>query len=228
MPLKAKFFIAVTAACGAAVLGTALLHWHSNDLLKFGCYLLIAVLAATMKVQLPGVEGTMSVHFLFVLLGILELSLPETLVIGCTAALVQSVWKAKHPEWVKVVFNVLSMTANAIVLSFFAYQLLAKPLGNSMPLLLVAAACAYFLSNTIPVAIVIALSEQRPLRTIWGETYFWSFPYYLVGAAFAGLMITTSRLAGWQTSFLVMPLMALVYVSYRLHVKKAVLCPSTS
>lgn len=199
------------------MLGTALLHWHSNDLLKFGCYLLIAVLAATMKVQLPGVEGTMSVHFLFVLLGILELSLPETLVIGCTAALVQSVWKAKHPEWVKVVFNVLSMTANAIVLSFFAYQLLAKPLGNSMPLLLVAAACAYFLSNTIPVAIVIALSEQRPLRTIWGETYFWSFPYYLVGAAVVGFVSFSNRHVGWQSTLLVLPVMYWIYRSYHLY-----------
>ena len=36
----------------------------------------------------------MSVNFLFILLGVLELSLPETLVIGCTATLVQSVWQA--------------------------------------------------------------------------------------------------------------------------------------
>ncbi len=56
----------------------------------------------------------MSVHFLFVLLGILELSLPETLVIGCTAALCQSVWKPQHqPQLANVVFNVLSMTSNA-------------------------------------------------------------------------------------------------------------------
>jgi hypothetical protein len=89
MPIRAKLFIALTAMAGAAALGAELLHWQSNDLLKFGCYLLIAVLASTMKVQLPGIEGTMSVHFLFVLLGILELSLPETLVIGCVAALVQ-------------------------------------------------------------------------------------------------------------------------------------------
>ena len=35
--------------------------------------------------QLPGIDGTMSVNFLFILLGVMELSLPETLVIGCTA-----------------------------------------------------------------------------------------------------------------------------------------------
>ena len=86
----------VTASIGVAVLAEAFLHWHSNDLLKFVCYLYIAVLASTLKVNFPGMESTMSVHFLFVLLGVLELSFAETLAIGCAAALVQSVWKTRH------------------------------------------------------------------------------------------------------------------------------------
>jgi hypothetical protein len=90
MPLRAKIFIAFTALAGTVAVETAVLSLHPNDLLKFCFYLLIAVLASTMKVGLPGIEGTMSVHFLFVLLGILELSLPETLAIGCLAALVPS------------------------------------------------------------------------------------------------------------------------------------------
>ena len=217
LPIRAKAFIAVTGATGGAVLATALLHWHSDDLLKFGCYLLIAVLAATMKVRLPGIEGSMSVHFLFVLLGILELSLPETLVIGCVAALVQSLWKPVYaPAPVQVVFN-LSMTSNAVCLTYFAYHLSAGPLKNSMPLLLVVAACGYFLSNTVPVAIVISLSEQRSLRTIWRETYFWSFPYYLIGAAVVGFVSFSNRYAGWQSTLLVLPVMYWIYRSYHLY-----------
>src|SRR5215470_14970198 len=112
MPIRAKLYITVTAGVGVAIFVMALLHWHSDDLLRFACYLFIAALASTMKVSLPGIEGTMSVHFLFVLLGILELSLPETLIIGCAAALLQSLWKPKRqPEFPKVVFNVLGMTA---------------------------------------------------------------------------------------------------------------------
>ena len=200
------------------MLAMALPHWHSDDLLKFACYLLIAVLASTMKVRLPGIEGTMSVHFLFVLLGILELSLPETLVIGCAAALVQSVWRPKNPpEPVKVVFNVLSMTANAICLTYVAYHLWAGFLRNSMPLLLVLAACAYFLSNTVPVSIVISLTEERSLRRIWAETYFWSFPYYLVGAALVGFVNFANRYVGWQSSLLILPVMYWIYRSYHLY-----------
>ncbi len=218
MPIRAKAFVSVTALLGAFVLTTAVWHWQSDDSLRFACYLLIAILASTMKVVLPGIEGTMSVHFLFVLLGILELSLPETLVIGCTAALIQSLWKPRRPpEPAKVAFNVLSMTANAICLTYFAYHLAAGPLRHSLPLMLGAAACAYFLSNTLPVSLAIALTEGKSLKSVWAETYFWSFPYYLIGASLVGFIGFLNRLVGWQTSLLVLPLIYWIYRSYRLY-----------
>ena len=89
-----------------------------------------------MKVQLPGIDGTMSVNFLFILLGVMELSLPETLVIGCTATLVQSVWQArKRLDPIKVVFNVFGMMANATAFCYATYHWLAARLGDSKPLL---------------------------------------------------------------------------------------------
>jgi diguanylate cyclase (GGDEF)-like protein/putative nucleotidyltransferase with HDIG domain len=218
MPIRATAFVAITAASGAVLLGTACLHWHSNDLLKFVCYLSIAVLASTMKVRLPGMESTMSVHFLFVLMGVMELSLAETLVIGCTSALVQSLWKTKQrPEAIKVIFNVLSNTSNAICLTYLAYHFAAGPLNNSGPLLLLVAGCAYFLSNTVPVSIVIALSEGISLRKMWAETYFWSLPYYLVGAALVGFVSFSNRYIGWQSALLFVPIMYWIYRSYQLY-----------
>ena len=218
MPIRARIFIVVTAATGAAAIGAACMHWHSNDLLKFACYLAIAVLASTMKVKLPGMDSTMSVHFLFVLLGVLELSLAETLVVGCTAALVQSVWKNKRrSEPVKVVFNVLSNTSNAICLTYLAYHLLSGLLKNSLPLLLLVTACTYFLTNTVPVSIVIALCERRPLRGMWSETYFWSLPYYLLGAAVVGVVSFCDRYVGWQNALLILPVMYGIFRSYQLY-----------
>ena len=217
MPLRAKIYIVATVALGAAVLAYAILHGHSNDLVKFLCYLLIAILASTMKVRLPGIEGTMSVHFLFVLLCVMELSLLETLVIGCAAALVQTLWKPKRrPELIKLAFN-LGMTSNAIGFTYLSYHVSARYLSNSLSLLLVVAACAYFLSNTVPVSIVIALSEERSLRRIWTETFFWSFPYYLVGAAVVGFIHLAKRYVGWQSALLVLPVMYWLYRSYHLY-----------
>ena len=221
IPIRAKIFVACTAAAGAAVLGATLPHWQSRDNLQFGCYLLIAILGSTMKVRFPKMESTMSVHFLFVLLGVMELSLAETLVIGCSAALVQSVWKTRHrPEALKVIFNVFSMSSNAICLTYLAYHYSVKFLHNSMPLLLVVAACVYFLSNTVPVSIVISLSERISLRKIWAETYFWSFPYYLVGAAVVGFVSFSGHSLGWQNALLILPVMFAIYRSYLLYLAR--------
>ena len=72
---------------------SAFAHWQSSDPVKFVCYLIAALLASSLKVSLPGIEGTLSVNFLFTLLGILELSLPETLLIGLASTLGQFYWR---------------------------------------------------------------------------------------------------------------------------------------
>lgn len=91
MSTRTKLFVGITVSLGMVVLCSALWHWQSADLTRFACYLAVAVLASSLKVQLPGIDGTMSVNFLFILLGVMELSLPETLVIGCMATLIQSI-----------------------------------------------------------------------------------------------------------------------------------------
>ncbi len=218
LSLQTKAFVGITASIGVVVLGFALSHWQCPDPMRFLCYLAVAVLASGLKVQLPGIDGTMSVNFLFILLGVLELSLPETLVIGCTATLVQSVWQArKRLDPVKVLFNVAGMMANASCLTYLTYHSLSGRFGSNKPILLMLAALVFFFANTLPISIVIALTEGKSSRRVWSECYFWSFPYYLVGAAAVGLVGIVNRTAGWQTSLLVLPLIYWVYRSYRLY-----------
>jgi diguanylate cyclase (GGDEF)-like protein/putative nucleotidyltransferase with HDIG domain len=216
--IQTKVFVGSTASVGVMVLVFVLLHFQSQDLLRFLCYLAVAVLASGLKVQLPGIDGTMSVNFLFILLGVLELSLPETLLIGCTATLVQSVWQTRNRlDPVKVLFNVAGMMANASALTYLSYHWLAARLGANKPILLMVAALVFFFANTLPISIVIALTEGKSSRKVWSECYFWSFPYYLVGAAAVGLVGIVNRSAGWETSLLVLPLIYWVYRSYRLY-----------
>src|ERR1700693_4380346 len=218
LSIQTKAFVGITASMGVVVLGYALLHWQSHDLMRFACYVAVAVLASGLKVQLPGIDGTMSVNFLFILLGVMELSLPETLLIGCLASLVQSVWQARNRlDPIKVIFNVLGMMANASALSYYSYHQLEAKFGPNRALLLMAAALVFFLANTLPISLVIALTEGKSSRRVWSECYFWSFPYYLVGAAAVGLVGIVNRSAGWETSLLVLPLIYWVYRSYRLY-----------
>ena len=89
MSLAPRGFIAVVVLCGTSVLTYTVLHGSSHSPLKFFCYLVIALVASRLKVNLPGITGSMSVNFLFLLLGVLELSFAETMALGCAAVVVQ-------------------------------------------------------------------------------------------------------------------------------------------
>src|SRR6201988_2708228 len=141
LSLQTKAFVGITASIGVAVLAYALLHWQPQDPVRFLCYLAVAILASGLKVQLPGIDGTMSVNFLFILLGVMEMSLAETLVIGCTATLVQSVWQLRgRLDPVKVLFNVCGMMANATALTYLTYYSLVGRFGSNKPILLMVSA----------------------------------------------------------------------------------------
>src|SRR5215471_2950400 len=107
MSKKAGLYIALMAAAGLAALKLGLDPWKSDDAIRFVCYFLISTLASGCKVNLPGVTGTMSVNFLFILIGVAELSLPETMSIAWAATIIQSFWKSKsRPQPVQILFNV--------------------------------------------------------------------------------------------------------------------------
>ena len=218
--LGAQVFIAAMALAALGCFCIAVVHWQSTDPLKFLCYLGVTVLASSLKIKLPGINGTMSVNFLFILLGVLELSFAETLVIGFAAVLVQSYWRSSNLKPIHVVFNMSQLPVGTAA-SYVAYQFITTHgLHRSDPLALLLVAITYFAVNTFAMAIIIRLTEGKPILKIWSECYFWSFPYYLVGAAIAGLVSFLNRHIGWQSSLLVLPPVYLMYRSYRLYLSK--------
>jgi diguanylate cyclase (GGDEF)-like protein/putative nucleotidyltransferase with HDIG domain len=218
MTLGARLYISVVVALGSFVLTVGAMYPASHQPMKFCCYLLVAVLASRLKVNLPGITGTMSVNFLFILLGIIELSFAETLALGCAAILTQCFYRDR-PRLVQVVFNTCA-TSFAIGLAYSVYHAKLFHAEHNPPILLVATASTYFIANTIPVALVISLTEHKSLRRIWSDCYFWSFPYYLVGAGVAGLVSWLNRTVDWQTSLLILPAVYLIYRSYRVYLAK--------
>src|SRR5580658_80269 len=154
MSLAPRLFIVVVVLCGTAVLTYSVLHGRSEKPLKFLCYLVIALAASRLKVNLPGITGTMSVNFLFLLLGVLELSFSEAMALGCAAVVVQC-FDRDHSSPIQIAFNVCS-TALAIAVTFAAYRysLFHRAVKNPSTLLFLAAS-VYFVANTLPVAAVI-------------------------------------------------------------------------
>ena len=217
----ASVFIALMALAALVCIALALTHWQSSEPVKFACYLGAALLASSLKVSLPSIEGTLSVNFLFTLLGILELSLPETLLIGLASTLAQFYWRpARRPKFIQLVFNVSQVTVSSAA-AYGAYQLVATHvLHGPGPLALMVAAMTHFAFNSTAMSAIIGLTESKPVSKVWTESYLWSFPYYMVGAAIAGLVHFLNGHIGWQSSLLVLPPIYLMYRSYRLYLGK--------
>ena len=86
MSTKAKWYAYSLIASGGLAFGLALWNWASPNPLRFIIYFTLALIASTLKVRLPRITGTYSVSFLFTLVGIVEFTLPETLVASCARA----------------------------------------------------------------------------------------------------------------------------------------------
>src|SRR6267154_2646809 len=114
MPTKAKLYISWIAAAGLIVLAAGLSRWQSTGLPRLLAFLFLAMILSTQKIRVPGMKGTMSLSFPFILVGIADFGFGETLLLGCTAAFVQTLWHAKTPPRPEqIVFNMGTLVLSA-------------------------------------------------------------------------------------------------------------------
>ena len=218
---RAAGFILLQLLAGFPLIPFALLHWHSDDKFRFVCFLAVALGASLFKVRLPGIQATMSANFLFILVGILDLSYPETLVMGCLGGLAQTLWQAKpRPRLIQLLFTFANLAISVTAASLVFHNQWARAHGLQWPLLLAAASTTYFIANTMSVSGIIAITEQRNPILVWKECYLWSFPYYMIGALIAGTVSALNRTIGWQLTILVLPVVYWMYRSYRMYLDR--------
>src|SRR5579872_5164250 len=220
--IGARAFIAGMALAGSACYVLAFSHWQSSDPVKFVSYLIVALLVSSLKVTLPAIDATLSVNFLFTLLGILELGLPETLliVLACTLGQAFLGTRKQQVKLVHFVFNWSQLTFSSAV-AYGAYKFVViHVLHAPGPLALLVAAVTHFGCNTAAMSTIIGLTEDKRIAKVWTENHLWLIPYYMVGAAAAGLVHFLNGHIGWQSSLLVLPPIYLMYRSYRLYLGK--------
>jgi len=227
MSTKAKLYIATIATLAAVILAVVASRWNPESLTRFALFFGLAMLASAMKIRLPGFKTTISTNFVFILAGIALFSFGETVLIGLGGALVQSLWKTQtRPKPVQMLFNAACLTVCTAAAFWTSYTISTMLALNSMAAMMVLGACVYVVLNTGLVSLVISLAEGRPLGEIWSSCYEWTFPYFLVGAAVAGLASAASYGANGTNlgiAMLVIPAMYFVYVYYRMHIFRVVL-----
>jgi putative nucleotidyltransferase with HDIG domain len=199
---------------GASVLVWGALNWHANDPLRFASFVAAAAIGSVLKVRLPGFTGTTSVSSLFVLIGLVNLSLPEALAVGTVSMLVQCTWRTqKRPRPIQVSFNV-GVLAIAVYVTAFVYAFARPNFGELLSLAFLA--LTYFCVNTFPIAAVIGLTEGKRVLAVW-SSYRWTLAYYAVGASMAWVIGTLPHGIQWEFPIICLPLVYLVHRSNRTH-----------
>ncbi|MEI9811560.1 MAG: HD domain-containing phosphohydrolase [Acidobacteriota bacterium] len=215
---RPRVAVAAVLWAGLAILLWALAHWQQADQGLFIGYVIVATAASALRIRLPGLSGSLSLHFFFVLLCLAHLSVPETMVIGAAGALLQCITFMKPPRLLPVLFeisvSVISTGAAALV-----YGFLSSDDARRSPLLLVVAGGMLFLCNTLPTAGTLALAERRPFLQLWRDNYFWMFPHYVAGGGAAGLLSMAGNRTGLETGLLIVPVIYWMYNSYRYYLQ---------
>jgi putative nucleotidyltransferase with HDIG domain len=209
-----KILVCVVVAGAAASLHSAWGH-PGQQWPHFFVYLAAILLSSGMKVAMPKSDGTMSVNFPFILLGLVQLSPLQAIMLAAASVIVLCrINVVKSFTLVQIVFNV----ANVITATFIASNAYkhALPLvhGEVAPALAIAAAI-YFLANTLPLALVLGWESGASPLVKWRQEFPWYFPFYLVGALLAATADFIGNRYGWLTSMLLIPLVYTVYRAYR-------------
>src|SRR4029077_14171009 len=103
---------------GGALAAVALANWDCCDLRLFSVFLVLFLGAALLKARIPGITGTYTPIFFFVLLGSEALSFPEVVTAAALAAIVQCTFNLKEfPSLAQIGFN----ASNTMISTTFAY-----------------------------------------------------------------------------------------------------------
>ena len=212
MTLRIKTLVCLAVVGSVAslwsILGHPPQHW-----IHFAVYLAAILLSSGMKVGLPKSEGTMSLNFPFILLGILLLSPLQATCLAVCSVVALSRIRVIHPfTLLQILFNVANVTT-ATALAWHTYTALIRLHGEMAPALAIAAT-VYFFSNTIPLALIIASDQQTDAFALWRRDFLWFLPFYVVGAILAVTAYLIGNALGWMTSLLLIPMVYTVYRTY--------------
>lgn len=218
---RIQIFIGFMAAAGLGLSSYSAIRSHGLHLYFALTVLILAAVTSRMRVKLPGINGNMSMNLPFLLVAIANLSAAEAVVITLISTLVQC-WPKRNARLnpAQMIFN-LSMMTFATCLASGAYALAGWQAQSwSLPLALALATAAMLLGQTLPVAGVVAITESKPVASVWRNIWQLSFPYYVLSAGIVAMLQMVGSRMGWPLALAVFPVMYGIHASYRFYFAK--------
>jgi diguanylate cyclase (GGDEF)-like protein/putative nucleotidyltransferase with HDIG domain len=220
IPLAARIYVSSVIAAGIVLVAWLTPRATFAQPALFAVLLLLSGLTSSFKVYLPLTKGgsTMSVSYAIDFASLLLLGPHETMLIAIVSAWCQCTLRmsTRNPLY-RTLFSMASLAITVQVAGAVFGNLGGVPgvLGSTPAAIakpLVGAATAYFVTNTLLVAVVIGLSTSQSVLKTWKDNFIWSVPSYFVGAAVA--IAAQWALVGWGV-WVALLLAAPLYLTYR-------------
>src|SRR5208337_2221475 len=117
MSKEPSLYLNSVIAAGSVMFVDGLVPWRIGDPAEFLTYLILAATAATFRFRLRGLPANDSLAFLIILMGIANLPLPQALLIGSVAVLVEALWKPTIRQAASRVLLYLAACVISVVLA---------------------------------------------------------------------------------------------------------------
>jgi PAS domain S-box-containing protein len=222
LPPRARRYIVAVIVFGAVTFAGLVPRATLTPLLPLLFLVALSSLMAAFKVQFPIASGSnMSVSYVVDIASLILRGPHATMIVGAASAFTQSTFnqpKTNPNPLYRTLFNmaILVVTVQA---AGQVYQRLGGTASTtdfaSTLVPLIGMALTYFLFNTVPIALAIALSTNQSGFGIWKRELAPSLPSYLLGAAAAAIVLAVTERSGiW---FAVLLLLAPFYLTYKVY-----------
>jgi diguanylate cyclase (GGDEF)-like protein/putative nucleotidyltransferase with HDIG domain len=193
LPQAARIYVGAVIILGAVLLVALGPRATFQDPLLFSVFLALSILTSAFKVSLPLTKSgsSMSVSYTVDFAALMLLGPHETMLISVASAYTQCTFRMRQRnELYRTLFSMacLAITVQAAGWAFIWQGGVPGALGHSIGEIarpLVGAASAYYICNTLLIAIAIGLSTRQSIFEVWNANFLWSAPNYFVGATVA-------------------------------------------
>src|ERR1700690_2236383 len=188
MPSTARVYWFCVLAAGGLCFLLAFLSapsgWpEQGSVAQLGAYLIAAIVASSLRIRLPGVQGKLSMNYAVILAALLNIGLPSAMIVAVLSTTAQCVIQAaESPRWFDVVFASVGVALPAYAADLMLHLQPLLRFDSTGSIALVAAALTWFLIDAV-VSGPGRLPIGRRLPTC--PTFHASLPY-LLGASIAG------------------------------------------
>jgi PAS domain S-box-containing protein len=220
LPPRIRWYILSVIVLGALTFAVLIPRAASSPLVPLLLFIVLSSLFSAFKVQFPIASGSnMSLSYVVDIAALVTCGPHAAMIVGAASGWSQSTFNSKprNPPY-RTLFNMACLVLTVQASGYVFQQLGGTPDfdARSIAVPLAGMAVTYFLVNTVPIAIAIALTTNQSAWRIWRTDFSSSVTSYLIGAVAAVVIIAVTESSGyWLTLLLAAAPLYLTYKVYR-------------